>query len=347
MSVTPAQPGRSRSRRSTRHDSAGRRVTNETAAASRDSGQLSHACDGGPVTEEPRTGSQSHDAFPHAVTGALPAESQSNPHIALTVLSLFPGVGLLDRAFEEEGFVVLRGPDKLWGGDIRRFRPPRMFWGIIGGPPCQDFSSLRRDDPTGVGLEMLGQFARVVINARPEWWLLENVCRVPDVLIPGYERQRVDIDQAWFAPVSRLRHVQFGSRTGRLLDLPKGPRHADCEPAALACDGRPWPVVRRLQGLPDDYDLPGFTMAAKVRAVGNGVPLVLGRVLAQAVKRAYGFDCEPLPVDAAAVESLRCRCGCGRIVAGRHVYYDAACRKRAQRARRKAGISLAADIRVQ
>ena len=40
-----------------------------------------------------------------------------------TVLSLFPGVGLLDRGFEDAGFCVLRGPDKIWGGDIRKFFP--------------------------------------------------------------------------------------------------------------------------------------------------------------------------------------------------------------------------------
>lgn len=32
------------------------------------------------------------------------------------ILSLFPGIGLLDMAFEEEGFCVVRGPDLLWGG---------------------------------------------------------------------------------------------------------------------------------------------------------------------------------------------------------------------------------------
>ena len=32
------------------------------------------------------------------------------------VLSLFPGIGLLDMAFEAEGFCVVRGPDLLWGG---------------------------------------------------------------------------------------------------------------------------------------------------------------------------------------------------------------------------------------
>ena len=40
------------------------------------------------------------------------------------VLSLFPGIGLLDMAFEEAGFTVVRGPDLLRGGDIRRFHPP-------------------------------------------------------------------------------------------------------------------------------------------------------------------------------------------------------------------------------
>lgn len=59
------------------------------------------------------------------------------------VLSVYPGVGLLDRGFEEEGYCVVRGPDILWGGDNRRFHPPPgRFDGVIGGPPCQAFSKL-------------------------------------------------------------------------------------------------------------------------------------------------------------------------------------------------------------
>lgn len=49
------------------------------------------------------------------------------------VLSLFPGIGLLDMAFEAEGFCVVRGPDVLWGGDIRTFHPPAdVFEGVSG-----------------------------------------------------------------------------------------------------------------------------------------------------------------------------------------------------------------------
>lgn len=41
----------------------------------------------------------------------------------MLILSLFPGIDLLGRAFEELGACVVRGPDLLWGGDIRAFSP--------------------------------------------------------------------------------------------------------------------------------------------------------------------------------------------------------------------------------
>lgn len=40
------------------------------------------------------------------------------------VLSLFPGIDLLGAAFELEGFTVVRGPDPIFGGDVRAFHPP-------------------------------------------------------------------------------------------------------------------------------------------------------------------------------------------------------------------------------
>ena len=184
---------------------------------------------------------------------------------------------------------------------------------------------------------MLAEFWRVVSEARPEWWLLENVATVPDVQIDGYGWQRIDVNQAWYAPVSRLRHVQFGSRAGVALQIPRGTRQPDCEPCALACDDRPWEVVRRLQGLPDDYELPGFTRAAAVAAVGNGVPIVLGRVLAGAVLAAYGHDAIAWSDTVPAIDEsqILCHCGCGRRVTGRQLYSSAACRKRAERRRRQ------------
>ena len=102
------------------------------------------------------------------------------------VLSLFPGIGLLDRAFEEEGFCVVRGPDLLWGGDVDRFHPPAgRFTGVVGGPPCQCFvayANLNRSIGNRVAPDKTGEFARCVVEAAPEWFLMENSPNVPDMI---------------------------------------------------------------------------------------------------------------------------------------------------------------------
>lgn len=263
------------------------------------------------------------------------------------VISLFPGIDLLGKAFEEAGFCVVRGPDLILGQDIRDFHPPAdVFAGVIGGPPCQEFSGLLRTEPTGYGLEMLTEYSRVVTEANPEWWLMENVARVPTVQIPGYISQRLDINQAWFCDVTRLRHIQFGSKTGHLLNVTRRPVTGGLEGAALASDNRPFRDLCRLQGLPDDFDLPSFLMSEKKRAVGNGVPLQLGRALAQAVLDAYSRPVILQRDLAGQVTPAKvCACGCGRQVTGSGKYAtdengnSDPCRKRAQRKRDRAAQS--------
>lgn len=243
------------------------------------------------------------------------------------ILSIFPGVDLLGMAFEALGFCVVRGPDRIFGGDIRQFDPPAgVFAGVIGGPPCQDFSRARRIAPTGYGLEMLAEFKRVIDQALPGWWLMENVSTVPDLRIDGYSWQRVDLTAAECGGAQlRLRHFQFGSRDGALINPLRTITRGAMEPAAMASEGgkvgrRRWADFCRLQGLPADFALPGFTTRGKYRAVGNGVPLQMGHVIAQAV------------IDRAipATGERHCVCGCGRAVSGRALQATAACRKRMQ-----------------
>jgi DNA (cytosine-5)-methyltransferase 1 len=91
--------------------------------------------------------------------------------LVLPVLSLFPGIGLLDRALEEMGFTVVRGPDLLWGDDIRDFHPqPSCYAGMIGGPPCQAFSQWRlviKHKGFELSGNLIPEYERCVKEAQP------------------------------------------------------------------------------------------------------------------------------------------------------------------------------------
>ena len=83
----------------------------------------------------------------------------------MLVLSVFPGIDLLGLAFEQEGFTVVRGPDPIWGGDVKTFHPPAgRFDGVIGGPPCQIHSRLRFLNPLAGQKhgDLIPEFCRVV-----------------------------------------------------------------------------------------------------------------------------------------------------------------------------------------
>lgn len=244
------------------------------------------------------------------------------------VLSLFPGADLLGRGFELAGYCVVRGPDTLLGQDICDFQPAsHSFEGIIGGPPCQDFSRARRVPPTGHGRRMLDEFARVVTEAEPLWWLMENVPGVPDIHIPSYLTQRFNLFASEFGCAQkRNRSFQFGSRDGRKLVLLRGTQSQRLKPAAMASDGkngrRTFADVCELQGLPRSFDLPGLSRRAKIRAVGNGVPLPMAGAVAHAIRNR-----------SSSVTVRLCVCDCGRPVTGNQISATAACRKRMERRR--------------
>jgi len=246
------------------------------------------------------------------------------------VLSLFPGIDLLGRGFEAEDYCVVRGPDLIWGQTIEAFTPAsHAFEGVIGGSPCQDFSKARRCPPTGNGLAMVNEFRRCVAAAAPDWWLLENVPGVPDVCLPGYEVQRFNLSAAEFGcRQRRLRRFQFGYRDGAGVIIARGATAREIEPAAMASESgrkhrRPWGEFCRLQGLPETFDLPGWSLAAKYRAVGNGVPIPVARAIALGIRAR------------SATHGIRpCVCGCARPAARKGQHATATCRKIMERRRR-------------
>lgn len=230
--------------------------------------------------------------------------------LKLPVLSLFPGIGLLDRAFEEQGFCVVRGPDLLWGDDIRDFHPMKgRFGGIIGGPPCQAFSRLRfvvQHNGYEMAANLIPEFERCIHEAQVAWFLMENVPDAPVPHVLGYHvhSQLLNNRQHGGGIQHRIRRISFGTHEGKLLHVPRVPEPERWSPAVCASGGvKPgiptdrsarlkylgWKTkeafhqVRELQGLPEQFELPNFTVAGAIKAVGNGVPLPLGRAIARAV----------------------------------------------------------------
>lgn len=237
------------------------------------------------------------------------------------VLSLFPGIGLLDMAFEEAGFCVVRGPDLLWGGDVRRFDPPAgRFDGVIGGPPCQThsrFAGIVRATGKRTAQDLIPEFQRCVARAAPAWFLMENVELAPLPIVPGYGVGSILLNNRWCGgEQNRLRRFSFGLRS-----QDPGAFHVRTEAlepfiwsnTVLASGGvKPGTEHRRgrrkgneygyhgakalahavqAQGLPADFlaDAP-FTSEGKFRAIGNGVPLPMGRAVAAAVLSALSVS---------------------------------------------------------
>lgn len=233
------------------------------------------------------------------------------------VLSLFPGIGLLDMAFEAEGFTIVRGPDPLWGGDIRSFYPPaERFDGIIGGPPCQEFSRLahivRHNGHAPKYGNLIPDFERCVLDARPRWFVMEEVPDAPVPAVDGYGVHSFLLNNRQLGETqNRVRRWSFGWRgSRRVLNIETKVFENPAYEYAACGLGRAVPVkiggsgmrkrTHRLpgtwrshsnfrslcqsQGLPDSFDIPPFLTAAKCQAVANGVPLAMGRAIALAVK---------------------------------------------------------------
>jgi DNA (cytosine-5)-methyltransferase 1 len=236
------------------------------------------------------------------------------------VLSLFPGIGILDRAFESEGFSVVRGPDLLWGGNIKRFHAPTgVFAGVVGGPPCQCFSrlvSIIRHNGYKLGENLIPEYERIVLEAQPAWFVMENVEGAPIPEITGYQVDPSILDNRWLGQVQSRKHrFCFGTHDGRRLSYelaalesyewdyrvcasdwrrtpvkllagkkqknPKGRR------GALSYRGRKRDVeeVCELQGLPADFMKHSpFTQRGQIEMLGNAVPYFMGVALARAIK---------------------------------------------------------------
>ena len=114
-------------------------------------------------------------------------------------VDLFSGCGGLSLGFINAGHEIITAFDN-WDDAINvyraNFRHPNLKLDlsdvklasdiiaplhpqmIIGGPPCQDFSSAgTRDEDKGRG-GLTVNYAQIIANVRPEWFVMENVARI-------------------------------------------------------------------------------------------------------------------------------------------------------------------------
>lgn len=176
------------------------------------------------------------------------------------VFDLFCGVGGFSTGFEATGeFEVVGGADLLgdrldtfcanhgaavgYGGDIRQLAADTIAatasqpFVIIGGPPCQGFSSLRplrnvewNDPRNNLGEE----FCRIVAATQPEWLVFENVVglithqngKAFNSLVQAFEALGYRVSAKVMnganhgLPQRRERLVIVGSRKGKAFDWP-------------------------------------------------------------------------------------------------------------------------------
>ena len=214
------------------------------------------------------------------------------------ILSLFPGIGMLDLGFEEEGFCVVRGPDVLWGGDVRRFSPPPgRFDGVIGGDPCQSHSSLA-NLVRAKGLEpsfpdLTPEFERVVNAARPVWFLRENVPQAPAIQPEGYavrsfllDHSTLDSGDGTGHEQMRRRRFWFGVRDG---ECPELRRWIDFALFELP-DAQPSVTQRADSGRGDVLEKNGRWRQQAVAGDARSVPVALGGSGKRKVTAVGGHD---------------------------------------------------------
>lgn len=176
-------------------------------------------------------------------------------------VDLFSGCGGLSLGFEKSGFDVVSAFEN-WDAaievykenfshpvfkqdlknedeaveKIKQFAPDL----IMGGPPCQDFSSAGKRDIQQGRADLTYNFANIICKVMPKWFVMENVEQIKKTEIikevvkqfeaVGYGLSSVILDASYCGvPQARTRFFligHLGDRHNQLLDIFKSNMHS-------------------------------------------------------------------------------------------------------------------------
>lgn len=169
--------------------------------------------------------------------------------IELTIIDLFSGCGGLSLGFQQAGFNIVKAFDNwdkavnvynlnfkhsaeqvdvcdLTVDYLKKFKPTM----IVGGPPCQDYSSAGKRNENNGRAELTLVYANLVCGVTPKWFIMENVDRIlKSKTLPaaikmfkesGYGVSKVVLDASRCGvPQIRKRFFMIGELGGRDGDL--------------------------------------------------------------------------------------------------------------------------------
>jgi DNA (cytosine-5)-methyltransferase 1 len=163
-----------------------------------------------------------------------------------TFIDLFAGCGGITRGFIDADFRLAGavesglhpaatyaanfGEDLIFHGDIQKYVDVPLVDVVVGGPPCQGFSSLGKRDPGDKRNGLWREYAKVVRASGCSIFVLENVDRFAqsaeleslqrsasrsDGVLRGFRIQTFTLNAADFGvPQRRVRTIIVGSRIG-------------------------------------------------------------------------------------------------------------------------------------
>lgn len=223
----------------------------------------------------------------------------------LPIISLFSGAGGLDIGLEAAGFDVRvaveldahacntllhnRPQLPVLKGDVSAITTPDILAAaglgvgearlVVGGPPCQGFSTAGKRDADDPRNKLFWQFVRIVDEAKPWGFVMENVkglltmktddetALVKDIIIQafkdiGYSVEYRLINMADYGvPQKRIRVIFFGRRDEAFFPWPK-PTHADEPKPGFFGRLKRWVTVRQaIADLPAPYAAPNHEPA--------------------------------------------------------------------------------------